>query len=268
MIKSPYKPEYWFIFQNGHLLLLMSQEDSLLTPLHVTDLLPSCSHQFLLGQFDAFDAYCAELLPEWPIPFPIQPVPFRKALDLLGSSWYEIATKAFAIVQWDKNHQYCGRCGNPTVEKKGIFERHCMICGQIFYPRISPSVIVLIHKEDHLLMARSPHFSPGAYGLIAGFVEAGESCETAVHREVKEEVGIRIKHLQYFGSQPWPFPDSLIIAYTAEYDSGEIVIDHQEIEAAGWYRFDQLPGRPSTRISMASKLIDHFIAQHTAKKEK
>jgi NAD+ diphosphatase len=114
-------------------------------------------------------------------------------------------------------------------------------------------------------MARSPHFIPGAYGLIAGFIEVGESIEEAVHREVKEEVSINIKNLRYFGSQPWPFPDSLMIGFIADYASGEINIDHEEIEAAGWYKFDNLPGRPSTRISIASQLIEHFVAEQRQK---
>lgn len=108
-------------------------------------------------------------------------------------------------------------------------------------------------------MARSPHFLPGIYGLIAGFVETGESIEETVHREVAEEVGIKIKNLSYFGSQPWPFPDSLMIAFMAEYESGEIIIDKNEIEEAGWYRYDDLPGRPSMSFSIASTMLDNFI---------
>jgi NAD+ diphosphatase len=119
----------------------------------------------------------------------------------------------------------------------------------------------LIHRDDQILMARSPHFPPGVYGLIAGFVEAGESVEEAVHREVKEEVGLAIKNLRYFGSQAWPFPDSLMIGFFAEYESGDLLIDHSEIEEAGWYHYDQLPGHPSVTISIAYKLIKAFIAE-------
>lgn len=134
-----------------------------------------------------------------------------------------------------------------------------MLCHLSFFPRISPSIIVLIKKADHLLMARSPHFLPGVYGLIAGFIDAGESIEEAVHREVKEEVGLKIKNLSYFGSQQWPFPDSLMIAFTADYCSGDITINPDEIEEAGWYKYNNLPGRPQTSVSIASKLIDNFI---------
>ena len=111
-------------------------------------------------------------------------------------------------------------------------------------------------------MASSPHYAPGVYGLIAGFIEAGESAEDALHREVFEEVGIKVQNPVYFGSQPWPFPDSLMLAYTAEYASGDIVICENEIKEAGWYRYDKLPGLPSSRVSIAFKLLDHFINSH------
>ena len=108
-------------------------------------------------------------------------------------------------------------------------------------------------------MTRSRHFLPGVFGLVAGFVEPGESAEDAVHREVLEETGIEIKNLQYFGSQPWPFPDALMLAYTAEYQSGNLRIDTKELESGGWYKYQNLPGRPSNPHSMASMLIEDFI---------
>lgn len=108
-------------------------------------------------------------------------------------------------------------------------------------------------------MARSPHFAPGVYGLIAGFVDPGENIEEAVHREVKEEVGLKIKNLVYYGSQPWPFPDSLMLAFTADYESGEIVMEPGEIEAAGWYKYNNLPGLPSSTLSIGMKLIMDFV---------
>ena len=261
------RSEFWFIFQND-CLLITNDENTLLTGSLISDLKHSFTRHHLLAHFDNFDIYCAELSTESSLPTQINPVPLRKALELLGAEWYTIAVKAYSIINWDKNHQYCGRCGNVTVHKAGTFERVCSSCSLTFYPRISPSVIVLIQKENHILMARSHHFLPGIYGLIAGFVEAGESVEDAVHREVKEEVGITIKHLRYFGSQAWPFPDSLMIAFTAEYASGELNINKTEIEDANWYPIDQLPGRPSSNLSISRKLIDHFITEYKKKHSK
>lgn len=253
---------HWFIFQADQLLLLKNNNDNtLLTDEHLANLTLHFLHQHAIGQFNQQDCYSAEVASDFVLPAEIRSIPLRSAFDKLGPNWYSAATKAFSVLNWDRNHQYCGRCSNITVHQLTGFERICTTCGLAFYPRISPSIIVLIKKDDHLLMARSPHFTPGAYGLIAGFVEVGESLEDAVHREVMEEVGITIKNLRYYGSQPWPFPDSLMIGFMADHASGEIQIDNLEIEAAGWYRYDNLPGHPSTKVSIASKLIHHFVAE-------
>lgn len=257
-------PEYWFIFQNDQLLLLThANENKLPTHSDISKLQPHFIRQHQLGLFNQINCYCAELDPTTPLPDDIAPISLRKAFELLGSNWYVTTAKAYSIINWDKTHQFCGRCGNITIQQPEIFERICSSCKLALYPRISPSVIVLIKNKDKILMSRSPHFSPGAYGLIAGFVEVGESLEDAVHREVKEEVSIKIKNLHYFGSQSWPFPDSLMIGFTADYASGKIIIDNREIEAADWYRYDNLPGRPSSSVSIARKLIDHFISEQT-----
>jgi NAD+ diphosphatase len=261
--------EYWFIFQGDRLLMPKANgATSLLAALQISSIQAKLQRQFALGELKNNHVFCAELMIDHPLPNDLDSVPFRQALDLLGSDWYNMATKAYSIIHWDKYHQFCGYCSQPTEHKVGTFERVCTACSHIYYPRISPSVIVLISKGDQILMARSPHFSPGAYGLIAGFVEAGESLEDALHREVKEEVNITIKNVRYFGSQAWPFPDSLMVAFTADYDAGEMIIDHREIESAGWYRHDNLPGRPSSRASLSTKLIEHFLEKHSANKEK
>lgn len=247
----------WIIIQDNEILL--NSNNALPIEADVAAIVPYFLRQFKLGIFENTEYFCAELSEKTNITNLLNPVPIRQALSLMDSNRYGLGVKAYSIINWDKNHQYCGRCGSPTLHKIFIFERVCSICDLSFFPRISPSIIVLIHREDYLLMARSPHFLPGIYGLIAGFVETGESIEETVHREVAEEVGIKIKNLSYFGSQPWPFPDSLMIAFMAEYESGEIIIDKNEIEEAGWYRYDDLPGRPSMSFSIASTMLDNFI---------
>lgn len=255
----PTSSAYWFVFQSDQLLLNhraepLAAEAALIQPAQLL-------RQHHLGSSHGITYYCAELAPNAALPDHIVKVPLRKAFESMEKDWYKPLVKAYSIINWDKNHQFCGRCGASTSHQTGTFERHCKICGLILYPRISPSIIVLIRKENTLLMARSPHFKPGVYGLIAGFVEVGESIEDAVHREVHEEVGLQIKNLRYFGSQPWPFPDSLMIGFVADYASGDMVIDHHEIEDAGWYRFDALPQGPISTISIARQLIDAFIAE-------
>ncbi len=254
----------WFVFQNDGSLLLHTHN----TVLHDKDVAiikPYFIRQFSLGVVDNTDYHCAEIAQAYSMPDLCQPQVFRQALAFLTHEKYRLAVKAHSILSWDKNHRFCGRCGAETLEKKPEFERTCPLCELSFFPRISPSILVRIQKGDQILMARSPYFPVGVYGLIAGFVDTGESLEQAVHREVKEEVGITIKNLRYVRSQPWPFPDSLMMGFTADYDSGELVIDENEIEAAGWYSYDDLPGRPSMAFSMGAILIDDFIESMTAR---
>lgn len=215
--------------------------------------------ELYVGYFNGVNCYSAEIHASIPLPNTLTRQPLRKALDLLDTRWYSATSRAASLLNWDRTHQFCGRCGHPTEQNSDSLEKYCPACDLIFYPRISPSVIVLINKGEEILMARSPHFSPGAYGLIAGFVEAGESLESAIHREVKEEVNIEIKNIRYFDSQAWPFPDSLMVGFFAEYAGGDLVIDNKEIETAGWYHYSKLPGRPSTKNSIGSRLLDTFI---------
>ena len=250
----------WFVFQNDQLIFLNIESSHTLVSNHSVSAIQShFIREYHLTEMNGTQIYCAEINTDISLPDHFTILSLRKALELLGEDWFNIAAKAYAIINWDKNHHYCGRCGHQTTHKAKTFERSCDICHLIFYPRISPSVIVLIHRHDEILMARGHHFMPGVYGLIAGFVEPGESIEDAVHRETWEEVRIKIKNLRYYGSQAWPFPDSLMMGFTAEYESGEITIDPIEIEAAGWYQINNLPGRPSSRISIAGKLLDDYL---------
>lgn len=255
------KKIFWFVFQNDRLLLGSStKEQRMIDSTFIHEVEPDIIRRYQLATLDDYDIYCAELSNDSTLPASLEAIPLRKALEIIGQDWYTIAVKAYMIINWDKNHQFCGRCGSETTHKSGTFERACPVCDIIFYPRISPSIIVCITNHDKILMARSYHFPSGVYGLIAGFVEPGESVEDAVHREVMEEVGITITDLAYFGSQAWPFPDSLMLGFTARYAGGDLDINNNEIEAAGWYRYDELPGRPSSTISISGKLLDYGIA--------
>jgi NAD+ diphosphatase len=138
----------------------------------------------------------------------------------------------------------------------------CPSCKQVYYPRLSPSIIVLVTRGDELLLARNARARGNFYSTLAGFVEPGESIEQAVHREVLEEVGVTVKNLEYFGSQPWPFPNSLMIAFTCSYVGGEIRLEEEELEDAGWYTADDLPRVPP-KLSIARQMIDYFVAKHS-----
>jgi len=182
----------------------------------------------------------------------------RRLYGPLDEETWKLAGRAAQIVEWDLTHRYCGRCGAETGRKPDELARVCPRCGLQQFPRISPAVIVRVERGEELLLARSPHFAPGVYSTLAGFVEPGESLEETVAREVREEVGVEVRNVRYFGSQPWPFPHSLMIGFVADWASGEIRPQEGEIEDAGWFTVESLPGLPS-RFSIARSLLDDFL---------
>jgi NAD+ diphosphatase len=173
---------------------------------------------------------------------------------------FRMAGRAKQIVGWHATHRFCGRCGGETERVPGDLAMKCTRCGMMHFPRLSPAAIVLVKREDMILLARSPGFPKGLYSVLAGFVEPGESIEEAVVREVREEVGIEVTNVRYFGSQPWPFPNSLMIGFTAEYTGGDLNPQPGEIEDAGWYTADDLPKMPP-KLSIARAMIDDFVRQ-------
>ena len=183
------------------------------------------------------------------------------ALYDIDHELYQIAARAALIRDWYKSHQYCGNCGKKNVIDQKDMMLICPECGQMHYPRIAPAIIVAINNNGKLLMAKHSYHKKMSYSLIAGFVEPGESIEEAVHREVKEETNIKIKNLKYIKSQSWPFPNSLMLGFTADYDSGEIKVDGDEILDAKWFKVEEIEIPPSD-ISISSWLIDNYIKTH------
>jgi NAD+ diphosphatase len=183
----------------------------------------------------------------------------RSLFGIIDDATFLLAGRAVQIMDWDRSHQFCGRCGTPTERKAGERSRVCPACGQTHYPRLAPVAMALVRRGSELLLARSPHFPPGMFSALAGFVEPGESIEECLVREVKEEVGVDVTNLRYFASQPWPFPHSLMVAFHCDYVSGEIVPQEGEIEAADWFSRDRLPVLPH-RLSIARRLIEDALA--------
>lgn len=171
----------------------------------------------------------------------------------------QLLLKAHHWLQWELQSKFCSRCGNGLIDSYKSSEKFCQICNTLFFPRFSPAVMVLIVKGKQILLARSHNFKHGFYSALAGFIELGESAEQAAHREVKEEVGLEITNLKYIGTQAWPFPDSFMIAYRADYLSGEITLEEEEIADAKWFDLDKLPTLPSN-VSISRHLIDQVIA--------
>ena len=170
---------------------------------------------------------------------------------------FQHVARAWQYAQFLRTHQYCGQCGATTRQVQWEMARQCDICQHRTYPRVSPCIIVAIHNGRQILLAQGHrHTQTQMYSTLAGFVESGESLEQAVHREVAEEVGVQLKNIQYFGSQPWPFPHSLMMGFTAEYAGGDIVVDGKEILHADWFEPEALPNIPPS-ISIARDLIDY-----------
>ena len=191
---------------------------------------------------------------------------FDKGYDLrevyeFSKDLYLMGAKAVLVNDWYMSHQFCGRCGTKTILDEKDMMLKCPECGQVHYPRIAPAIIVAIRNGDELLMAKHSYHDNIRYALIAGFVEPGESIEEAVHREVSEEVGIKIKNLRYMKSQSWPFPNSLMLGFEAEYDSGDIKVDGDEILKAKWFKKDEII-RYSSDISISDWLIQKFIDEN------
>jgi len=204
---------------------------------------------------------CAMVVDGAPDPAPAgsEAVGLRAFFELADAAAYAQAARAFQLLHWRRTHRFCGGCGRPMRRHETERAMCCEPCGMLVYPRINPVVIVRITRGREILLARRARGVTGFFSLIAGFVEAGETLEQAVHREVAEEVGVRIERVRYFSSQPWSFPNNLMLAFTAEYAGGEIRVDGEEISEAGWFTADHLPTIPGP-ISVSRRLIDDFTA--------
>jgi NAD+ diphosphatase len=248
---TPASEQAWtFAFVDGELLVPDGSIDAL-APIDADAWAPAARCRHYLGTLSSVDCWAialAEAPPGW------RRVPLRSAMLALDPTLGAIAGRAAQIVEWDRAHRFCGVCGAPTDLKAGERVRVCPACGHTAYPRLSPAIMALVWRPGELLLARSPHFAPGRYSALAGFVEAGETLEECLHREVAEEVGVAVQDLRYFGSQSWPFPHSLMVAFTARWAGGEIVPQAGEIEDARWFPIDALPDIPP-RFSIAGHLI-------------
>ncbi len=182
----------------------------------------------------------------------------RNFLGHLSEAEFQTAGRALQILRWHFDHQFCGRCGKPTIQHTHDLAKNCGVCGLDFYPRLSPCIITLVTRGDECLLAWHTRSKVEKYSCLAGFIEIGEAPEQTLAREVMEEVGLRVKNIRYVDSQPWPFPGQLMLGYFAEYDGGDIQLDQNEIQAAKWFRYDQLPAVPPV-TTISGRLINTFV---------
>ncbi len=253
--KQPAADALWLVFSRDSLLLTEALDLPATRP-------EGAEGQVYLGLQGQREVWAARLSAEAP-----EGHRFSRLRGLYGRvpDWlWVLGGYGYQIAEWDRTHRFCGFDATPTVRADHERARRCPKCGLSFYPRLAPAVMVLLTREyqgrPQILLCRSPQFPPGMYSANAGFVEPGETVEHAAHREMKEETNLDIRGLKYFDSQPWPFPHSLMLAYTAEYAGGEIVPQPGEIEEAKWFFHDELPSLPG-RASISRRLIESVVGE-------
>ena len=215
-----------------------------------------------LGHLDGRHCYSAELPTDAAVNEEFRFADLRTLFGSLDEITHALAGRAVQIVEWDRTHQFCGACAEATILSETDRSRSCPKCNIPTYPRLAPAMIVAVEKGNQILLARSPHFPAGIMSVLAGFVEPGESAEEAVVREVFEETAITVKDVEYFSSQAWPFPNSLMLGFRATYDSGEIEIDGEEIVEAGWFAADAMPHSFPGKVSISQWLVQDFLKRH------
>jgi NAD+ diphosphatase len=261
-------PAYWFVFQDDK-LLVRPAGDTVSLPLvaDLAELGVAPLRTLYLGHLQEapgqrIDCYGAEIAPDNQLPEGISAEGLRQVYTGLGETLWTLAGRAIQIVTWDRTHQYCGQCGTPSETLPQERAKRCPRCGLITYPRLSPAIIIAVVRRTEdgpkVLLARNHRFPTGRYSVLAGYVEPGETLEECARREVLEEVGIQIANVRYFGSQPWPFPNSLMIGFTAEYVGGELTLEEAEIADARWFAANSLPEIPP-KMTIARRLIDWFV---------
>lgn len=255
---------YWFIFSKDGLLLhkdkdgrytVPFQEDSPI-PLQPCHTVHNVTPPYSISDIDS-PVKAAHIDSPVHDMDGYETVDLRQSYRLLPHHLYKLAGKCEEILYWDRQTQFCGSCGAPMRLATDISKR-CTRCGREVWPSLATAVIVLIHRGDEVLLVKAHNFRRDHYGLVAGFVETGESLEEAVHREVREETGLEITRLRYFGSQPWPYPCGLMAGFHADYLSGEIHLQEEELKTAGWFRRDNMPPIPE-KLSIARRLIDSWM---------
>ena len=248
----------WFVFHDGR-LLIRTGLDAQLIP-RSRDLAKfniSPIRKQYLGRLEGRPCYTAELEHNCYVADGFGFEELRRLFGRLEEDLVWVAGRANQLMDWNQSHQFCGRCGHATEDKQDERAKMCPTCNLTNYPRVSPAIIVAVIKNNQILLGRNRRFKGGFFSVLAGFAEPGESLEECVAREVDEEVGIAVKNVRYFGSQPWPFPNSLMVGFTAEYAGGRINVDKSEIIEAAWFTAQNLPPIPP-KISIARQLIDWF----------
>ncbi|MFO1391565.1 MAG: NAD(+) diphosphatase [Agitococcus sp.] len=250
----------WLVFKGQELLVNSSDLDFPIAA-HLHQFGMMFDEQHYIGVVDGHAFYATRVADNVSAPQGYHFQHLRSLLVAVNSDKFSLAGTASQILEWAQSHRFCSRCGTATVpHPQGERALVCPSCHYSQYPRINPCVIVAITKGDSILLARAQRFNRPMYSLLAGFVEAGETLEQAIEREVLEEVGVTVNNIRYFGSQAWPFPSNLMLGFTAEWASGELVLQEEEIMDAQFFRYDNLPEIPP-KGSIAAQIIHATVTE-------
>ncbi|MBX3661948.1 MAG: NAD(+) diphosphatase [Burkholderiales bacterium] len=253
-------PALWFAFQRGSILVCNTESAELPCCCTLEEHGVATVRSHYLGLLGERHCYAAEIEEAQALPAGWAPLGLRDLFGMVDSTLAALSGRALQILDWERNVQFCSRCGTPMRARTDERARACPSCRFTSYPPVSPAVMVLVTRGRELLLARKSVWPAGRYSAIAGFVEPGEMLEDTVVRETREEVGVEVGDLRYFGSQPWPFPHSLMVAFTAEYAGGPLKPDGVEIEEAAWFDAEALPRLPPS-VSISRRLITTVAAQ-------
>lgn len=253
------KQSWWFVFYKDELLLEKKENGTWTIPF--SELPPiSIQEKTTVHEITTLEGSCCKA---FSVSHPIEEsenyvmVGLRASYECLPLAHYQAAGKAHEILHWDRNSRFCSACGTAMEQKEDIMKR-CPNCGHEVYPAISTAILVLVKKEDALLLVHARNFKGRFYSLVAGFLETGETLEECVAREVKEETGLDVKNITYFGNQPWPYPSGLMVGFIADYAGGEITLQDEELSSGDFYTRDHLPELPR-KLSLARKMIDWWL---------
>ncbi len=263
-VQPPSATAHYFVcLPEGLLVQAAGAQAQLPTLVMLTAMGLSLTDAHYLGRLGETDCFALSLPAGTALPENTAVRSLRKLYGSLDDDLFAVAGRAVQITFWAQTHRFCGRCATPMVLHPHERCMRCPACELSAFPRLSPAVIVLVRRGAQALLGRSARFPLPMYSTLAGFVEAGESLEDTVHREIREEVGIEVKNLRYFGSQPWPFPHSLMVGFMAEYAGGELRADGEEIIEARFFDATELPLIPPP-LSIARQLIDAWLAEQAA----
>lgn len=256
--------KYWYIFDSDKLLLRKQANGYTIpcrteAPLPVTHVLPVTMPDGTKAMAASADIPLVETEE-------FRPIGLRASFDYLDRHFYDQAGKAYELIYWDQHSRYCPVCGTPTKQQGEIMKK-CPHCGNEIFPSVSPAILVLIRKCDAVLLVHARNFKGSFHGLVAGFLETGETLEQCVEREVREETGLTIGNITYFGNQPWPYPSNLMVGFMADYVSGEIKLQEEELSTAAFFTRDNLPELPQ-KLSLARRMIDAWLAEKCSNKPK